>query len=113
MSATENSTRREFKNHLDEDKECRLSKRLCYILRYGALKEGLDVLHGGGFIQGNVVIEKRKMSIKTFRNICFSSFSRNQTGNTFIFIMSKMFDGTTSGKHMTRLCYGYCHQSRK
>jgi hypothetical protein len=36
---------------------------------------------------------------KTFRNICFSSFSRNQTGNTFIFIMSKMFDGTTSGKH--------------
>lgn len=62
MSTTENSTRREFKNHLDEDKECRLSKRLCYILRYGALKEGLDVLHGGGFIQGNV-IEKRKMSI--------------------------------------------------
>jgi hypothetical protein len=40
MSATENSTSREFKNHLDEDKECRLSKRLCYILRYGALKEG-------------------------------------------------------------------------
>ena len=25
----------------------RLSKRLCYILRYGALKEGLTVLDGG------------------------------------------------------------------
>lgn len=31
----------------NDEKECRLSKRLCYILRYGALKEGLEISEGG------------------------------------------------------------------
>lgn len=33
--------------YVEDKSEDRLSKRLCYILRYGALKEGLDVLDGG------------------------------------------------------------------
>ncbi|XP_045171987.2 uncharacterized protein LOC123534020 [Mercenaria mercenaria] len=38
----------------------RLSKRLCYILRYGALKEGLTV-HDGGFIDVKEVMEVNMM----------------------------------------------------
>ncbi|KAK3084234.1 hypothetical protein FSP39_010408 [Pinctada imbricata] len=30
-----------------EEEDSRLSKRLCYVLRYGAVKEGLEVLEGG------------------------------------------------------------------
>lgn len=38
------------------EKDERLSKRLCYVLRYGAVKEGLTLYEGG-----NVIIIKNSI----------------------------------------------------
>lgn len=99
MSATENSTRREFKNDVDEEKECRLSKRLCYILRYGAVKEGLDVLHGG-FVDLDKLMSLNMMKHHSLEEVVQEiDTSTSHRG-------AKRFESKTeNGKTLVRACF--------
>lgn len=45
------------------EKDERLSKRLCYVLRYGAVKEGLTLYEGG-----NVIIIKNSIHLSMGEN---------------------------------------------
>ncbi|XP_060587912.1 uncharacterized protein LOC132743408 [Ruditapes philippinarum] len=77
-----------------EDKYAgRLSKRLCYILRYGAIKEGLTV-HKEGFVDVNEVLEMNMMRHHTLEEVLQevdTSLSHRHTKR----FESKTFNGKT------------------
>lgn len=82
-----------------DDKECRLSKKLCYILRYGALQEGLKV-YDGGYVDLEKLMELGLMKHNSVEEVCHEiETSTSHRG-------AKRFESKTEdGRTFIRACF--------
>ncbi|XP_048770038.2 uncharacterized protein LOC125676182 [Ostrea edulis] len=109
MGTEQNVASEETKMEKDE----RLSKRLCYILRYGAVKEGLK-LYEGGFVDMNQLLELELMRHNTKEEVL------NEADVSVSHRNAKRFEWKEeNGKMFIRACFcrnfeeNPCHEGSK
>ncbi|XP_060079141.1 uncharacterized protein LOC132558572 [Ylistrum balloti] len=92
-------TGKQKKMNSEDNEDTRLAKRLCYLLRYGAVKEGLDV-YEGGYVDMDQVVELNLMRHDTREEILAEVDSSLSTRG------AKRFERKEeNGKTLVRACF--------